>query len=1062
MATANSFCDSNRKQHEISIFSLLEKDGRLILETNTMKNSHPKPSQPSISRFFKPSPKKEVPKRPKTPEVDQDELRQDKLNAELAIQRKSQFQYNKAHSSPPPQPTTDQIIRRENYKEKLSQVFNSKVEKVTIDSDNDDDEAEPTPPPTKRQKTKATSKLTPLDQQVKDLKLQHLDKILAIQVGYKYKFYCQDAVIVHKILNIMLVPGKLNIIDESPTDKLYNKLAYCSIPEPRLHIHLQRLLDKGLKIGIVDQTETSAIKSVESKSSNLFKRQLSNVFTKGTYIEYDDSNNQINDKKLDSLISILETPLNDNMVHFTIVSIQPLTGEITYDEFEDDFLRNELETRLLHLEPIEFMYFEDNLSELTNRTLENFITSNSQNIRINKIPFLKKNFYESYLNDYVLDDSNLFEFISTKSINFQICCSILIDYLKEFQLDSSFKIVSNYLNFVQSNHMILNSNSLTNLEIFTNSTNNEQFGSLLWLMDHTRTKFGYRLLRNWISKPLTNREEIEKRFDAVENIQSNFNHFLENLANLLKNSPDLEKILNRLHYGKVKRKELYIFLLKFEEITNLIIKFGKYEILNSLKSSLLEDLFQNLIQISIDLNISNFISMINSQYAMDDQHSNDDHILKYFNLNTLRINQDEIITQDIEISSIKDQLQEELTRVKTFLKRPSLDFVTSSREPYLIEVRTGLVKIIPKDWVKINGSKLVSRFRTPKTIELMKLLQYHNELYLNACHSVFQKFVRKLDENYSNLNQFIKNLAKFDCLLSITATSTSLNYKRPTLVDKQIIDISNGRNPIIEQLNTYVPNDIKMDSSLKNCFIITGPNMGGKSSYVKQVALMVIMAQCGCFIPCDSATLGVFNSILTRMGSKDDLIKGESTFFTEMSQVLNVLQNSSNGKSLIILDEVGRGTGTVDGISLASSILEYLMKESTSKTNLILFITHFPSICKLSKKYGKIENYHMGYIETSQNDDGDDKKKWPKVTFLYNLVKGISKNSYGLNVAKLASIDDEIINEAFKISQNRQFEVENRAKVKNEYKIVEMFQKIMNDDKDINVEQLCDVVDELD
>lgn len=238
--------------------------------------------------------------------------------------------------------------------------------------------------------------------------------------------------------------------------------------------------------------------------------------------------------------------------------------------------------------------------------------------------------------------------------------------------------------------------------------------------------------------------------------------------------------------------------------------------------------------------------------------------------------------------------------------------------------------------------------------------------------------------------------------------------------------------------------------------------MGGKSSYVKQVALMVIMAQCGCFIPCDSATLGVFNSILTRMGSKDDLIKGESTFFTEMSQVLNVLQNSSNGKSLIILDEVGRGTGTVDGISLASSILEYLMKESTSKTNLILFITHFPSICKLSKKYGKIENYHMGYIETSQNDDGDDKKKWPKVTFLYNLVKGISKNSYGLNVAKLASIDDEIINEAFKISQNRQFEVENRAKVKNEYKIVEMFQKIMNDDKDINVEQLCDVVDELD
>lgn len=1023
-----------------------------------MKDSQKKTSQPSISRFFNSTPKKkEPPKQQEEPVIvsDQDQdQKQSQINNEAARQRKQQFQYNKSQKAVPIELDTDQLLRRENYKEKLSQAFKSKDERKLRDAnvgDSDGDD-EPSPPPTKKQKTKAgSSKLTPLDQQVKDLKLQHLDKILAIQVGYKYKFYCQDAVIVHKILNIMLVPGKLNLIDESPTDQLYNKLAYCSIPEPRLHIHLQRLLDKGLKIGVVDQIETSAIKLVESKSSNLFKRQLSNVFTRATYIEYDEANSD-GDRKIDSLISIVEEAMNDNIVKFTIVAIQPLTGEITYDEFEDDFLRNELETRLLHLEPIEFMFFEDNLSQLTDHILQNFITQNSQNIRVTKIPILKKKFYESYLNDYILDDSNLFEFISNQTNEFQTCCSILIDYLKEFQLDSSFKVVSNYVNFIQSNHMVLNSNSLTNLEVFTNSTNNEQFGTLLWLMDHTRTKFGYRLLRNWIAKPLTNREEIEKRFDAVECIQSNFNHFLDNLANLLKNSPDLEKILSRLHYGKVKRKELYIFLFKFEEITNLIIKFGKFEILNNLKSSLLKDIFQNLIQISLDLDISYFISMINSQHAIDDH--GDDHILKYFNLNTLKINQDEIITQDIEISSIKDQLQEELLSVRSFLKRPSLEFATSSREPYLIEVRTGIVKIIPKDWVKINGSKLVSRFRTPKTIELMKLLQYHNELYLNACHLVFNKFVKKLDENYSKLNQFIKILANFDCLLSITATSTSLNYKRPKFVDQQIIDIENGRNPIIEQLSNYVPNNIQLDSAKKNCFIITGPNMGGKSSYVKQVALIVIMAQCGCFIPCDSATLGVFNSILTRMGSKDDLIKGESTFFMEMSQVLSVLQNSKSGKSLIILDEVGRGTGTVDGISIASSILEYLMMGSS--TNLTLFITHFPSICKLARKFDKIENYHMGYIET--REDGE---SWPKVTFLYNLVKGMSKNSYGLNVAKLASINDDIINEAYEISQRRQFEVEQRNKLKNERKIVEFFGRIMNNQDD-KVKELCDVIDDID
>jgi len=1052
-------------------------------------NKSPSRGQPSISRFFKASPKKETPKTQdqiaKENAANELLLKQQqyqhelaKKNEELSNKRKNQFQYKKNDSSPSNQqsPTTDQIIRRENYKEKLDQIFKSKdsnqskvitndepldniesgVQEI-IEIGDDEFEDEPTPPPTKKLK-KSSGKLTPLDQQVKELKLQHLDKILAIQVGYKYKFYCQDAVIVHKILNIMLVPGKLNIIDETPSDQLYNKLAYCSIPEPRLHIHLQRLLDRGLKIGIVDQIETSAIKSVESKSSQLFKRQLSNVFTKATYIEYDEVNKE-RDKRIDSLITFIETPVkgeDDNMVEFTMVSIQPLTGEIIYDEFQDDFLRNELETRLLHLDPIEFLYFENNLTTLTNQVIKNFIDQHSTNIRINQIPDLKKKFYATYLNDYVFNNPKLFEFISTKSENFQICCSILIEYLKEFQLDSSFKIVSNYSNFIEKNHMILNSNSLTNLEIFNNSTTNEQFGSLLWLMDHTRTKFGFRLLRQWISKPLINREEIEKRFDAVENIQSNFNHFLENLSNLLKNCPDLEKILNRLHYGKVKRKELYIFLLKIEEISKLIIKFGKFGILNNLKSSLLKDLFQNLIQISLDLNINHYISMINSDHAMDDQKI-ENHILKYFNLNTLKINQDEIITQDIEISKIKDDLQQELQKVRDFLKRPSLEFTTSSREPYLIEVRAAIVsKIIPKDWVKINGSKMVSRFRTPKTIDLMKLLQYRNELYLKACHDVFKRFTTELDQNYTKLNQFIKILAQFDCLLSITTTSTSLNYSRPKLVDQQIISIENGRNPIIENLSTsYVPNNISMDPTKQNrCFIITGPNMGGKSSYVKQVALIIIMAQCGCFIPCDSATLGVFNSILTRMGSKDDLIKGESTFFTEMSQVLNVLQNCDE-KSLVILDEVGRGTGTVDGISLASSILEYLITEVSEC--LILFITHFPSICKLSRKYKEVENFHMGYIEERISE-----QDWPKVTFLYNLVPGIAKNSYGLNVAKLASIDDEIIHEAYKVSKKREYEVEMRQREKNEKKCIQLFQKVVQAQDEGKIQEICDVIDDMD
>lgn len=236
--------------------------------------------------------------------------------------------------------------------------------------------------------------------------------------------------------------------------------------------------------------------------------------------------------------------------------------------------------------------------------------------------------------------------------------------------------------------------------------------------------------------------------------------------------------------------------------------------------------------------------------------------------------------------------------------------------------------------------------------------------------------------------------------------------------------------------------------------------MGGKSSYVKQVALIVIMAQVGCFVPAESATLGIFNQLLTRMGAQDDLIKGESTFYTEMTQMLNVLQSikAQRGNSLVILDEIGRGTGTVDGISIAGSILEHLASEVEGC--LTLFITHFPSVCKLEKRYPEaIQNYHMGYIE-EKSHEGD----WPKVTFLYNLVKGIASNSYGLNVAKLAFIDEKIIQKAFEVSKERQRYVDKSHKAAYAMDVAKVMNKVIKqgDDNSKNVQKLIELYDELD
>jgi DNA mismatch repair protein MSH3 len=971
-------------------------------------------AQPSISQFFKKTKKSEASEQPPPPVIivadDQDTKRDAK---QAPDERVKEYAFDENYT---PHERDEQSIKiHKQFKKKLDQgVFMSAKDQV-VGSDEEDETDEPVPPPTKKQKI---IKLTPLEQQVKELKLKHMDKVLAIQVGYKYKFYCQDAVKVHKILNIMLVPGKLNLINETPVDQMYNKLAYCSIPEPRLHIHLQRLLDAGLKVGVVDQVETSIVKAMESSNkSALFTRKMSNVFTRATYIEFDEKNRGIkDDRAVDSLMAILETKgKEDGTVIVTIVSIQPLTGEIIYDIFEDEFLRNELNTRLLHLEPIEILYFEDSLSRLTAQTIEAFMRQHSTQIRISTFPELKRTYFETFLNSYVSEYPALFDFVASKSLSFQTCCSLLIEYLKEFQLDASFQVKENYVAFAEVAHMILNANTLQNLEIFQNSTTGEEFGSLLWLVNHTRTKFGFRLLRKWIGQPLVQREHIEHRLNAVENIQNSFNHFLESLAESLKSCPDLEKILNRIHYNKVKRKEMYIFLSKLNDVDNLVTKFGRFDILANLQAPLLKESFRTLIQLCLDTNISQYFKMINSQYAMDDKSS--DHILKYFNLNNFTINHDEILTEDAEITQIKQELGYELKENRELLKRPTLEYVEKSREPYLIEVRNSQVKDLPKDWIKLSSTKLVSRFRPPKVAELYKKLLYHNELYLSACDVVFQKFIKEINTHYPKLSTMIRSLAQYDCLLSLAATSSASGFTRPTFVDEKVVSIENGRNPIIEQLSNFVPNSTSL-SSKTQCMIITGPNMGGKSSYVKQVALIVIMAQIGCYIPAEYATLGVFTTVLTRMGAQDDLLKGESTFFTEMSQVLGILNEMSRGgNKLIILDEIGRGTGTVDGISLADSILEYILEEHSN--SLTLFITHFPSICKLSKKYESVENYHMGYIE-ERSSEGD----WPKVTFLYTLVSGMADNSYGLNVAKLAGVDDRIIQDAFEVSEERKRQVE--------------------------------------
>lgn len=399
--------------------------------------------------------------------------------------------------------------------------------------------------------------------------------------------------------------------------------------------------------------------------------------------------------------------------------------------------------------------------------------------------------------------------------------------------------------------------------------------------------------------------------------------------------------------------------------------------------------------------------MINVDAALDK--NREKNIVEFFNL----VNYDTpevLISKNRDIETVKTELEEELSNIRHILKRPMMNY--KDTKDFLVEVRNSQMKMVPSDWVKVNSTKTVSRFKTPRTEQLVQKLQYHKDLLQVLAEKEFELFLKRIVDFYPLIKECIKNLSIYDCILSLAATSSNLNYTRPSLTSKpQSLNILNGRNPIIESLDVnYVSNDVKMTAEASKINIITGPNMGGKSSYIRQVALLVIMTQMGCYIPAEKAELSICDQILTRIGSHDDILASQSTFQVEMSEVLNIL-NSLTPRSLLLLDEVGRGTGTHDGLSISYAILKYFI-ELGERCPLVLFITHYSSLCDMDSPL--IANYHMSFMEKQSPGE-----KWTSVIFLYKLTPGHADNSYGLNVAKLSNIPNKIINRAFDISQSQ-------------------------------------------
>ncbi|SNX86158.1 related to DNA mismatch repair protein [Melanopsichium pennsylvanicum] len=950
----------------------------------------------------------------------------------------------------------------------------------------------------------STPTYTPLEMQILELKAMHPGVLLIIEVGYKLKFYGEDARVASRILNIMCFPER--------------NLLTAMIPVHRLHIHVKRLIQAGHKVGVVRQIETRALKAASKNAYTPFVRKLTALYTQSTWIDdlssTDDMMNGVgmggqgytNQPK--SLMAIVEQSEGGNgaedKVSIGVVSVEVNTGHLTYDQFSDGFARSELETRIAHLAPAEVLVSK-NLTKPTEKVLSYLLGSGEEGgVRIERLN-TKPNYnqaFEAVTKFYRdqgftkastkdsgeanvstatgSDDTQADTESATAKTSFTalvlnlphlalIALAQIISHLTSFNLESIATLSTNFYSFSSRTTMLLNSNTLANLEIFRTTDGNTERGSLIWLLDKCKTAFGRRLLRKWVSRPLTDIKALEERLDAVTALKDGGGYVVRTLPELLKGLPDLERGLARMTYGRATPTELATVLLSLNRVTQ---EFKLEEATSwNTKSSLIESHLMSLAEGKEP--VQRYLNQISIREARANNKASlfPDTSL-YPAIQESRDN----------ISIIEIQLRDHLKVIRKILKRPSLEYVSVAGVDYLVEVRVADSRKVPVDWLRISATKSMVRFHTPDIIRMTKLRDQHKETLEVKADAAFKEFVGQMcKQEYLALRNTVNSLAVLDVLVSLAEVADGPGYTRPifipssletkstavastsnttttnmtTLTNSSIgvpVEIKGMRHPILEATSPlpYIPNDVSLcTANASPGVVLMGCNMGGKSTVARSLGLCIILAQIGSYLPCTHAKLGLHDSVFVRMGARDSLFSGKSTFMVEVEETAEILR-AVGSKSLVILDELGRGTSTYDGLCIATGVLEYLL--GLEKMANFVFITHYFQLGELERKWGeaKVRNFHMAFIELlppparSLDGDGNDGEGWWEedlrltqddqvvgeggncfnkggdIEFLYKLRRGMVSKSFGIHCARLAGLDRQILDNASSISAELQ------------------------------------------
>ena len=737
---------------------------------------------------------------------------------------------------------------------------------------------------------------------------------------------------------------------------LDERIPMCGVPHHAVNIYLEKLIDKGYKVAICEQVEDP------KEAKGVVKREVLQIVSKGTMM-----NSEFLDEKSNNYIGNIIDLNHAYVISYTDIS----TGEFNATMIEEDSDRLVSEVLSLGLNEI---------------VLKSDFDKNIVNILKNKYKLNISIFDDEESTDdykYIYEDLN--------DERYKIAIIHLLSYLLNTQKRSL-----SHLQKVQikksNEYLKMDVHTKRNLELTESLRLKSRNFSLLWLLDKTKTAMGSRMLKSWIESPLVDKDEINRRYDIVEKLLEEF-ILKEELKELLFEVYDLERLSGRISYGNTNGRDLLQLknsLKVLPEIKEILTKLDFHSDLETLSD--LYDLLDKSIDLDAPITIKEGgIIKVGYNKELDElrlaKTSGKDFILKMEN-------------EEKERTGIKNL---KVGYNKVF--------------GYYIEVSKGNISLIKDEYNYERKQTLANceRYVTPLLKEKEALILGAEERIINLEYNLFVE-IRDIVKTYiSRIQSIAKVIAEIDVLQSLATIAEENNYVRPNIVDDRIIDIKDNRHPVVEKVleSTFVPNDIVMDKDT-DILIITGPNMAGKSTYMRELVITVIMAQIGSFVPATSCTLPIFDKIFTRIGASDDLVSGDSTFMVEMKEANAAICNATKN-SLIIFDELGRGTATYDGLSLAQSIIEYIHNNIKCKT---LFSTHYHELTKLEKHFKRIKNVHVSAVE----ENG-------KITFLHKIKEGSIDKSYGIHVAKLANLPDSLINRASEILssyENKNIEVKSQ------------------------------------